>query len=123
MALQDPFITIQVPLNGSDCVKERTAFVATAGHYQVIGLTERHSVLGSTTVMLVKAVGSTPIASGTPLLSSTVDLASPVEVPNQATLIGSDDLQTLAPGDALALRWGATNLGPIGTVQIRLMRV
>src|SRR3990167_927053 len=122
VALADGIITIEKELIASETDVARNAFVARETSYRVVGLSERHSVLGSTTLMLVKAVGSTPIASATPLLASTINLASPVDVANEATLIGSNALQTLAAGDALALRWGATNLGAVGTVQIRLVR-
>lgn len=107
----------------------RNIFVADGG-WQVTDFLERHSVLGSTTVMLVGALGSTPIGSGTNLLASTVPLTSAVDVVNVGTLLGSAVLSgsgsfpVLSRGDALGLRWGnAGNLAPVGTVTVVLQRI
>jgi hypothetical protein len=92
--------------------------------YQVIAITERHSVIGSTTLMLVKAAGSTPLGSGLNVLQSTLDLTAAVDVVRLGTLYASTGLTQIVPGDALGLR--ATNLGnlpPVGIVSIQLQRI
>ena len=95
--------------------------------YQVVSVTERHAVAGSTTVMLIGALGSTPLGSGTPLLASTISTFSAVDVFQTGTLYGSAVLTgssplgttatgpVLAQGDALGVRY--TTVGamlPIG---------
>lgn len=106
-----------------DTAVTRHVFIAD-NNYQVIAVNERHSVIGSTTAMLVKATGSTPLGSGTNLLASTVDLTAAVDVARSGVLIASTALQTLAAGDALGIRWTNTgNLAPVGLFQVTLQRI
>lgn len=107
-------------------------FTADRG-YQVVSVLERHSVAGSTTIMLVGALGSTPVGSGTNLLGSTISTFSAVNVPNGGVLFGSAVLSTstvlgttatgpvLGSGDALGIVYGSSgSLQPVGTLQVIL---
>lgn len=104
--------------------------------YEVVSVLERHSVAGSTTVMLVGALGSTPLGSGTNLLASTIQTYSAVNVFNQGTLLGSAVLSTSTPlgstavgpviqlGDALGIAYGSSgSLQPVGTLQVILQTI
>ena len=104
--------------------------------YQVVSVVERHSVLGSTPVMLVGALGSTPLGSGTPLLASTIPTFSTVNIPNFGTLFGSAVLSgstafgttavgpILGSGDALGVAYGSAGLlQPVGSIQVILQTV
>lgn len=110
-------------------------FVADAP-YQLVSVTERHSFVGSTTVMLVGALGSTPMGSGTNLLASTIDLTAAVDVFRSGVLWGSAVLTTSSPlgttatapvlgqGDGLGLRYTtSSNLPPVGVLSVVLMKV
>lgn len=88
---------------------------------RVVSVLERHNVVGSTTGMLVIAPGSTPLNSGSNVLASTLDMTSAVDVPNNATLLNSATLQTLATGDALGVRATTPgNLPPVGIWEVTL---
>ena len=104
--------------------------------YQVVAVTERHSFIGSTTVMLVGALGSTPLGSGTNLLASTIDCTAAVDVFRQGVLWGSAVLTTSSPlgttatgpvlglGDALGVRYTtSTNLPPVGVLSVVLQTI
>ncbi len=104
--------------------------------YQVVSVVERHSVVGSTTVMLVGALSSTPVGSGTNLLASTIQTYSAVNVANFGTLFGSAVLTTstvlgstavgpvLGSGDALGIVYGSSgSLQPVGTLQVILQTI
>src|ERR1700687_2882236 len=67
-------------------------------YYQVQAVTERHSVIGSSTIMLVAAPGTTPMNStAILLLASTIDLTSTINIPNYGTLFGSAVLSGSTP--------------------------
>jgi hypothetical protein len=88
---------------------------------QVVAVTERHSVLGSTTGMLVHAIGSTPLGSGANVLASTIDHTAAVDVYRTGTLINSTTLTQLATGDALGWRFTTPgNYPPVGGVTVTL---
>ena len=88
---------------------------------QVVAVYERHSVLGSTTAMLVHAIGSTSLGSSANVLASTIPGTSAVDVYNTGTLIGSTTLTQLATGDQLGWRWTTPgNLAPTGVVTLVL---
>jgi hypothetical protein len=101
----------------------RHVFVADAP-CQVVAVSERHSVVGSTTGMLVKATGSTPLGSAENVLASTISHFSAVDVANYGTVLNSTTLTKLAKGDALGWRWGTPdNLPPVGGVTVTLQRI
>jgi hypothetical protein len=88
---------------------------------QVVAVTERHSVLGSTAGMLVHAVGSTPLGSSANVLASTISHFSAVDVYQQGTLFNSTVLTVLAVGDGLGWRWSIPGaLPPVGGVTVTL---
>ncbi len=88
---------------------------------QVVGVIERHSVLGSTTGMLVHAVGSTPLGSGVNVLVSTIDQTAAVDVNRTGILINSTTVTQLATGDALGWRFAIPgNYPPVGGVTVTL---
>lgn len=90
----------------------------------VVAVIERHSVLGSTTGMLVHAIGSTPLGSASPVLASTIDHTSAVDVANKGTIIGSTTLTQLAVGDELGWQFTTQgNLSPVGSVSVTLQRI
>ena len=104
--------------------------------YQVVSVTERHSVTGSTTVMLVGALGSTPMGSAANLLASTIPLTSAVDVFNVGTLFGSAVLSGSTPlgttaigpvlgqGDGLGLRYTTPgNFPPVGVLTVILQTI
>ena len=100
-------VTKQWPFNPGSAFESGSSvnlFVADRT-YQVVSVTERHSVAGSTTFMLVGALGSTPLGSAAPLLASTIP-ASAVNVANFGTLLGSAVLSGSTP-------LGTTATGPI----------
>ncbi len=104
--------------------------------YQVVSVTERHSTIGSTTVMLVGALQSTPVGSAANLLASTIPTTGPVNVTNFGTLFGSAVLTSstvlgttavgpvLGSGDALGLLYSnPANLLPVGVLQVILQTI
>jgi hypothetical protein len=104
--------------------------------YQVVSVTERHSVVGSTLVMLVGALGSTPIGSAANLLASTIPTTGAVNVTNFGTLFGSAVLSgstqfgttatgpVLGSGDALGILYSLpANQLPVGTLQVVLQTI
>ena len=105
--------------------------------YQVVAVTERHSFDGSSTVMLVGALGSTPLGSGTNLLASTIDCtATAVDVYRQGVLFGSAVLTASSPlgttatgpvlglGDALGIRYTTASVTPpVGVFSVVLQTI
>lgn len=112
---------------GSSGETANTVHVFTAdAPYQVVAVIERHSVLGSTTGMLVRALGSTPLGSADAALASTIPHTAAVDVFNSGTLIstGAGSQTVLAKGDALGWRWTTPgNLAPLGGVTVVLERI
>lgn len=89
----------------------------------IIAVYERHSVIGSTTGMLVTAKGSTPLNSGINTLASTMDQTGTVDVLRTGTLQASTTLTQLSIGDALGWRYTTPgNLAPTGQVTVVLQR-
>jgi len=79
---------------------------------QVLAVIERHSVLGSTLGMLVKATGSTPLGSGSNVLSGSIDHTSAVDVVNSGTIYNSTTLNQATLGDAFGWRWSIGGAKP-----------
>jgi len=86
---------------------------------QVVAVNEKHTVLGSTTAMLVIAPGSTPLNSGLPVLASTIDMTSTVDIPNAGTILNSTARTQLAANDTVGLRFTtAGNQPPVGVFEV-----
>ncbi len=113
------------PTVSADTNFARTMFVADgSATYQVVGVTGRVSIAGSTTAMIVRCSGTTPIASGVPILASTLSLFGTAETPFFGTLIASTALQTVNPGDSVGIRFTTQGaLAPEGIVEITLARI
>lgn len=113
------------PTVSSDTNFTRTIFTADgSATYQVVGMTGRHSIAGSTTAMLVKASGAGPIGSGLPVLASTLSLFGTAETNYFGTLLASTALLTVNPGDSLGVRWGTQGaLAPEGILEVTLARI
>lgn len=91
---------------------------------QVLAVMERHSVLGSTSGMLVKAVGSTPLGSGANALAANIAHTTAVDVYQSSAPINSTTLKNLAIGDQIGWRWSIPgNLAPTGLVTVVLQRL
>lgn len=113
------------PTASGDTLFTRTMFVADgSATYQVVGVTERHSIVGSVTAMIVHASGAGPIASGLPILGSTLSTFGTAETTIYGTLINSTALVQLPPGDSLGVRWGTTGAtAPEGIIEVTLQRI
>lgn len=113
------------PTVSADTNFTRTVFTADgSATYQVVGVTGRTSIVGSTTAMLVKASGAGPIGSGLPVLASTLSLFGTVETNVFGTLIASTALLTVNPGDSIGFRWGTQGaLAPEGVLEVTLARI
>lgn len=89
----------------------------------IMGVLERHSVIGSSTGMLVTAKGSTPLGSGINALTSTIDHTATVDVLRSGTLSTSTTLVQLSVGDAIGWRFTTPgNLAPVGGITVILQR-
>lgn len=113
------------PLTASNYETGQPSFIFEADRpCQVIAIRERHTVVGSTTIMLVKAVGSTPLNSAIALLASTIPLTSTVDVENIGTLIASAAQNQLAAGNALGIRYTNSGNNPAtGIVEVTLQLI
>ena len=136
LAVTKQWTTVSVA-SGSAFETGFTPVIFTADRpYQVVSVTERHEVQGSSTIMLVGALGSTPIGSGLPLLASTISTFSAIDVFQTGTLLGSAVLTgssplgttatgpVLAQGDGLGVRYttaGATP--PVGVLTVILQTI
>jgi|SRR5579872_323761 len=109
----------------SDLASTRELFVADGSNsYQLIAVTERHSVVGSTSVMITKVSNGLATVSGQPVLASTIPLTTTTSGTNYGTIIASTALTQLAPGDEFAmLPTNAGNLPPIGIIALTLQRL
>ena len=88
---------------------------------QVVGLLERHSVLGSTTGMLVVAIGSTPLGSGVNVLSTTIAHTAAVDVTQSGVIFNSTSVNQIPAGSQIGWRWGTPgNAAPTGMVTVIL---
>lgn len=92
---------------------------------QLIAVYERHSVQGSTTIQVVKAAGSTPLGSGSNVLSTALGLTNgSTDITISATLLNSTSLTQLTTGDMLGIRWTTPgNLSPVGQITFVLQRL
>ncbi len=98
----------------------RGIFVADAP-CQIVGVVERHSIIGSTTGMIVKASNGGTMASGLNVLSAVIDFTSTVDTAVYPAVIGSTARNQLAQGDQLGMRWtDANNNAPTGICSITL---
>ncbi len=113
------------PTVSADTNFARTMFTADgSATYQVVGVTGRHSIAGSTTAMIVRCSGTTPIASGVPILASTLSLFGTAETNYFGTLVASTALQTVNPGDSVGVRFTTQGaLAPEGILEITLARI
>ena len=92
---------------------------------QVIAVTERHEVVGSTTGMLVKAWNRSTLGSSAfPVLASTIDHTAAADTTRYGTIINSTTRNQLAQGDALGWMFGALSNQPlVGMVTVTLQRI
>ena len=92
---------------------------------QVIAVTERHSVVGSTSGMLVKAWnGSTLGSSAQNILASTLDHTAAADTARYGTIFNSTARNQLAQGDALGWMFTALSNQPlVGSITITLQRI
>lgn len=109
----------------TDLGSTRDLFVADGSNsYQLIAVTEKHSVVGSTTVMVTKVSNGLATVSGQPVLASTIPLTTTTSGSQYGTIIASTALNQLLPGDSLAMLPGtAGNLAPIGIIALTLQRL
>jgi len=90
---------------------------------QVVAVTERHSIVGSVTGMLVKAINGSTLTSGLNVLASTIDHTAAVDTARYGTLINSTTVTQLAQGDALGWRFSAANPICAGSITVTLARI
>jgi hypothetical protein len=91
---------------------------------QLVGVLERHSVIGSTSLQLVKATGSTPLGSGAPILSAAIALTATINVTQSGTLYNSTGLTQFAQGDQIGAQYSIPgNLDATGVVTLILARL
>lgn len=90
----------------------------------LVGVQERHSVLGSTTIQVVHAIGSTPLGSAANVLSAAMGGTTAVDVVVSGTLLNSATLTSCGTGDQFGVRWNTPgNLAPTGVVTLVLQRL
>lgn len=91
---------------------------------QIVAVYERHSVLGSTQVMIVKATGSTPLGSGANVLSAAMGGTGAVDVTVSGTIYNSTTLTQFATGDQVGVQWSIPGAkAPTGVVTLVLQRL
>lgn len=130
LANQNPTFTVDLRMYGStatsgpwETLTGRTIWVADAP-CQVVGVVERHNIVGSTTGMLVKASNGGTIASGLNVLSAVIDHTAAVDTALYGAVIASTARNQLAQGDALGWRWTtAGNNAPQGMVVVTLQYI
>ena len=117
--------TVDLKLFGSAQEAANMPFWVADAPVQVIAVTERHSVVGSTSGMLVKAWnGSTLGSSAFPVLSSTIDLTAAADTTRYGTIFNSTSRNQLAQGDALGWMWTIPSANPgVGEVVVTLQRI
>ena len=117
--------TVDLKLFGSAQEAANMPFWVADAPVQVIAVTERHSVVGSTSGMLVKAWnGSTLGSSAFPVLSSTIDLTAAADTTRYGTIINSTTRNQLAQGDALGWMWTIPSNNPgVGQITVTLQRI
>lgn len=94
--------------------------------YQIVKVSEIHSVVGSTSaaVDVKKCTGTTAPASGTSVFASTTfDLTATVNTTQSPALSATASTLKLAAGDKLAFDFSGTLTGLVGTVNIYLRRI
>jgi len=91
---------------------------------QLVAVYERHSVVGSTTGMVVKTLNSAPIASAAPVLSAAISHTAAVSITQSGTILNSTTLNTFAVGDSVGYLYSALGaLAPVGVVTLVLQRI
>jgi hypothetical protein len=91
---------------------------------QLLAVLERHSVVGSTLMTVVKATGSTPLGSAAPVISTTISGVSAVNVYQSGTLYNSTALLQYAVGDQVGVLWSVPGaMPPVGIVTLVLQRL
>ena len=93
------------------------------GAYKVVGATEIHSVVGSTSAAVTVEVdtGTTAPGSGTAMHSTAFDLTATVNTLQTATITATAAQATLAAGNCVALKFAGTLTGLVGCVTVQLI--
>lgn len=88
--------------------------------YQVVSVTEVHSVVSSSgTLVVEKDTGTTAPGSGTSLFASgSLDLTSAINVPVTKALTATVATLKLAAGDRISFVFGGTLTGLVGAVTV-----
>lgn len=90
----------------------------------LLGVLERHSVIGSANIQLVVAHGSTPLGSGAPALSGAISGTAAVNVTQSGTLYNSAAVTSFAQGDQVGAQFSTPgNLAPTGVLTLILARL
>jgi hypothetical protein len=108
-----------------DSATNREIFIAD-NNYQVIGVSGKYSVGGSTTINVGKLFNASAsiVGSALNLLGSSMNFFGSAALYLSGNLLNSTSLTQLVPGDSLAIIWGtANNLPPTGVLQVTLQRV
>lgn len=120
---QDNIVIIAADIAGAQT--DRNVFIADRD-YEIVKVSEVHSVAGagSSTLDVKKCTGTTAVASGTTVLSSTFALDSTVEtIVNKTAASGLTATRAnrrITTGDRLSLDFSGTVTAWVGMVQIHL---
>lgn len=120
-------VTVHMPLNGDNV--DQNVFIADR-KYDVIAVRESHAVAGSdagaVTLDVVKATGTTAVASGTTVLGSTFDMKGTANTVVSKTRsnggVLSTPVATLAQGDRLGFNFTGTITDLAGSVVSIVLR-
>jgi hypothetical protein len=92
--------------------------------YSIVAAYYRPEIAGSTTIMLVHAVSSTPVNSAIPVMQSTFNLSGTVDLTQTALLVSGSSITQVAIGDAIGIRpttaGAATGTGTLTLVMQRI---
>jgi hypothetical protein len=121
------YVNVHMPLNADNV--DQNVFVADRT-YDVIAVRESHAVagndLGAVTLDVVKATGTTAVASGTTVLGSTFDMKGTADTVVTKTRknagVLSTAIATLAEGDRLGLNFTGTITTLAGTCVTIVLR-
>lgn len=95
--------------------------------YEVVGVRTIPTVagtdVGAVTADVVKASGTTAVASGTTVLSATIDLKGTANTLITSTLTSTAANKRLASGDRLGVNFTGTLTAAVGLIQVNLKRV
>ncbi len=108
-----------------DSATNREFFLADY-NWQVIGVSGKYSVNGSTTINIGKLFNASAsvIGSALNLLGSAMNFYGSAVLYLSGNLLASTALTQLGVGDSLAIIWGtAGNAPPTGVLQVTLMRI